>query len=208
MNWKSLWLKPFIVLSSILTGLSAFVGLLVNFQEATTQMSKALPFLVGFLPIIALAGTTFFAILLILFIIWGLIQLAPKVRSMWPSEKFKACYPEISDCFKVIEEAVNVDMQCTNDASIYGKRNEAVPEAINRDMRLRPDDYLKITALLATLKKCGIDLPSLEQFDPAHPDMRKIWHRYFKKLSTYSQTGDLQAARNIMQSIDDGGSSE
>ncbi len=207
MSRKSLWQKPYIELPYILIGLSFFVGLLVDFLELATIISKALPSIERFLPIIVLVGITIFSILLILHIINGLIQLAPKVRSMLPSEKFKACYPEISDCFKVIDEVVNVDMQCTNDASIYGKRNEAVDEALNRDMRLRPDDYFKITALLPTLRKFGIDLPSLEQFDPDHPDMRKIWHRYFKKLSTYSQTGDLQKARNIMQSIDDGGSS-
>ena len=41
-------------------------------------------------------------------------------------------------------------------------------------MRLRPDDYLKITDLHATLRKFGIDFPRLEEFNPHLLDKREI----------------------------------
>ena len=59
----------------------------------------------------------------------------------------------------------------------------------------------QIIILSKTLRELGISCPNLKRFAPDEPSMKEVWCTYLFNLSVHAKTGNLKAARMLMDSL-------
>ena len=87
MNFKAFLRKPM----AAVTGLSVFVGLLVDFQGAASKLGGVLGVMEGFLPMVAIGGSVFFGG-------WTMATVLPFSWSLRPSARFGKHFRSIVKC--------------------------------------------------------------------------------------------------------------
>ncbi len=85
---------------SALSGLAAFVGLLVDFQGVASVIGKLFEVAKAFIPLIAIFGTTYCSL-------WFLVIITQLIKKRLPSSKFKMLSDEIDFCKQLIIDENN-----------------------------------------------------------------------------------------------------
>ena len=168
-----LWKSLFANPKAAFCWLTVCVTLLVDFQKAATKVAEFLPAGVrAFFPLVVIGAFTYFSL--------SLIQATPSlvrwIKSRRPSGRFTACHSEIYECLEAIIHA----QDSWKPLSVY---------------RLH-----QIIILSKTLRKFGISCPNLQRF-ALDESMAEVWFKYLFNLSVHSQTGNLEAARMLMDSL-------
>ena len=113
MDWKKIAQKPW----TAIAGLSAFTGLLVDFQGAASKMSEAIPILSAFLPTFAIAGTAGLSS-------WIVYSGFRWIWNILPSQRFSHC-GQIYHCLSLLTDAVGP--YPSNERYIYSQIQRLIP---------------------------------------------------------------------------------
>lgn len=155
------------------SGLSIFIGLLVDYKEAATKVSNMFPYIEPFIPLISIGGAVGFGLYVVLFLPGIIISF---IHSRLPTVKWGKEYEA-----KCAELASHID------------------KYVNRNKDGVPQFYSKARQMAIELSKHGIACPPVRRNNQY---CEQFWITFMIVIAAYASQNDLRGARKAMKTLE------